>query len=212
MKFTENSLEESIINLFQEIGIQHLNGENIQREKSETIFKDDLVNFLKNEYKSNNITQNEIDTILRLLEGKSSSDLFETNKFILNIISEGHLLKRDDKNSKDFLLNLINFNDPNKNNYKIVNQLEILGYQKRIPDCILYINGLPLVVFEFKSAIKENCTIHDAYIQLTQRYKRDIPDLFKYNAFCVISDGVNNKVGNIFSNYEFFLFLEKNYW
>ena len=79
-----------------------------------------------------------------------------------------------------------------------------MGYQKRIPDCILYINGLPLVVFEFKSAIKENCTIHDAYIQLTQRYRRDIPDLFKYNAFCVISDGVNNKVGNIFSNYEFF--------
>lgn len=204
MKFTENSLEESIINLFQEIGIQHLNGERIEREKSEIIFKDDLTDFLKNEYKSNNISQNEIDTIIRLLEGKPSSDLFETNKFVLNLISEGYLLKRDNRNSKDFLINLINFSDPKKNNYKIVNQLEILGYQKRIPDCILYINGLPLVVFEFKSAIKENCTIHDAYIQLTQRYRRDIPDLFKYNAFCVISDGVNNKVGNIFSNYEFF--------
>ena len=56
MKFTENSLEESIINLFQEIGIQHLNGERIEREKSEIIFKDDLTDFLKNEYKSNNIS------------------------------------------------------------------------------------------------------------------------------------------------------------
>jgi type I restriction enzyme R subunit len=51
------------------------------------------------------------------------------------------------------------------------------------------------VVFEFKSAIKENATIRNAYTQLTVRYRRDIPELFKYNAFCVISDGVNNKMG-----------------
>ncbi len=59
-----------------------------------------------------------------------------------------------------------------ENIYKIVNQLEIQGYEKRIPDGILYINGLPLVVFEFKSAIRENATIHDAYIQLTVRYQK----------------------------------------
>jgi type I restriction enzyme R subunit len=76
--------------------------------------------------------------------------------------------------------------------------------EKRIPDGILYINGLPLVVFEFKSAIREEATIHDAYVQLTTRYQRDIPELFKYNAFCVISDGVNNKAGSFFAPYEFF--------
>ena len=92
----------------------------------------------------------------------------------------------------------------NSNNFKIVNQLEIMGYEKRIPDGILYINGIPLVVFEFKSAIREEATIHDAFIQLTTRYRRDIPELFKYNAFCVISDGVNNKSGSFFSPYEFF--------
>jgi type I restriction enzyme R subunit len=74
----------------------------------------------------------------------------------------------------------------------------------RIPDLILYINGLPLVVFEFKTAIQENTTIHDAYVQLATRYKRDIPELFKYNAFCVISDGVNTKSGSFFAPYEFF--------
>ena len=82
--------------------------------------------------------------------------------------------------------------------------MEIQGYEKRIPDGIVYMNGLPLVVFEFKTAIKENCTIKDAYTQLTIRYRRDIPELFKYNAFCVISDGVNNKSGSIFSPYDFF--------
>ncbi|RPA31372.1 type I restriction endonuclease subunit R [Shewanella frigidimarina] len=93
------------------------------------------------------------------------------------------------------------------NIYKIVNQLEIEGIdgEKRIPDGILYINGLPVVVFEFKSAIREEeASIHDAYVQLNIRYRRDIPALFVYNAFCVISDGVNNKMGGLYSPYEFF--------
>jgi type I restriction enzyme R subunit len=55
------------------------------------------------------------------------------------------------------------------------------------------------VVFEFKSAIREEATIHNAFEQLTLRYKRDIPELFKYNAFCVISDGINNKAGSFFA-------------
>ena len=63
---------------------------------------------------------------------------------------------------------------------------------------------MPLVVFEFKSAIREEATIYDAFKQLTVRYRRDIPELFKYNAFCVISDGVNNKSGSFFAPYEFF--------
>ena len=97
------------------------------------------------------------------------------------------------------------------NIYKIVSQLEIEAVasssaagEKRIPDGILYINGLPLVVFEFKSAIREQASIYEAYQQLTVRYRRDIPQLFVYNAFCVISDGVNNKMGALFSPYEFF--------
>lgn len=100
------------------------------------------------------------------------------------------------------------------NIYKIVNQLEIDSLSiesysqkqsKRIPDGILYINGLPLVVFEFKSAIREEqASIHNAYEQLTIRYRRDIPQLFVFNALCVISDGVNNKMGTLFGKYDFY--------
>ena len=97
--------------------------------------------------------------------------------------------------------------DPNI--YRIVNQLEIEGREKRIPDLILYINGLPLVVFEFKSAIRENATLHNAFEQLTVRYARDIPELMKYNALCIISDGVNNKMGSLFAEYEFFYTWQK---
>ena len=71
----------------------------------------------------------------------------------------------------------LNSDDADPNIYHIVNQLEIDGREKRIPDLILYINGLPLVVFEFKSAIRENATLHNAFEQLTKRYARDIPEL-----------------------------------
>lgn len=90
------------------------------------------------------------------------------------------------------------------NIYRVVNQLEIEGLERRIPDAVLYINGLPLVVFEFKSATRENATIHDAWKQLTVRYARDIPELMKYNALCVISDGVNSRLGSLFAPYEYF--------
>lgn len=90
------------------------------------------------------------------------------------------------------------------NIYKVVNQLEIEGKELRIPDAILYINGLPLVVFEFKSAVREEVNIEEAYKQLTVRYARDIPELMKYNALCVISDGVNSRMGSLFAPYEFF--------
>ncbi|WP_413431328.1 type I restriction endonuclease subunit R [Crateriforma spongiae] len=95
------------------------------------------------------------------------------------------------------------------NIYRIVSQLEIEGRELRIPDGILYINGLPLVVLEFKSAIRENATLHDAWKQLTIRYARDIPELMKYNALCVISDGVNSKMGSLFADYEFFYTWQK---
>lgn len=98
----------------------------------------------------------------------------------------------------------IDFENERKNTFRIVNQLEIQGDVKRIPDGIVYVNGLPVVVLEFKSAVKEDTTIMDAYRQLTVRYRRDIPELFKYNAFVVISDGVNNKYGSLFTPYEFF--------
>ncbi|MGR3982043.1 type I restriction endonuclease subunit R [Pseudoalteromonas sp. 1181_04] len=96
------------------------------------------------------------------------------------------------------------------NIYRFVTQLEIQSpttydnIELRIPDGILYVNGLPLVVFEFKSAIREQAPIFEAYEQLTVRYRRAIPQLFVFNTLCVISDGVNNKMGNLFAPYQFF--------
>lgn len=204
MKFTESSLETAIIELLEQQGFPHVLGGTLTRDSSEVLIKNDLRSFLKSQYAGDDITSSEIESILRMLESKPASDLYDSNKAIMKMVSDGFLLKREDRNKKDLFIQLIDYSAADLNIYKIVNQLEISGFEKRIPDGILYINGLPLVVFEFKSAVREECSIHDAYIQLTVRYKRDIPELFKYNALCVISDGVNNKMGSFFAPYEFF--------
>jgi type I restriction enzyme R subunit len=229
MKFTEETLEQAVIELFAAEQIPHCKGETIHKEISDVLLRDDLKQFLLNQYAADNITLNEIQSIIRLLELYSSGALYESNKAIMKLVADGFVFKREDRSKKDLFIQLIDFNSlasvqsdvasmelrlaaeprviyqtTDNNIYRFVNQLEILGTEKRIPDGIIYINGLPLVVIEFKSAVKENTTIKDAFTQLTVRYRRDIPELFKYNAFCVISDGVNNKIGSLFSQYDFF--------
>ena len=204
MKFTEEKLEQAVIELFAEENIPHCHGETIHKEMSEVLLRDDLKLFLQSQYSADGITNNEIDSIIRQLELYPSSDLYGSNKSIMKLVADGFVIKRENRTEKDLYIYLLDFETIENNNFKIVNQLEIQGYEKRIPDGIVYINGLPLVVIEFKSAVKENTTIKDAYTQLTVRYRRDIPELFKYNALCVISDGVNNKMGSLFAPYDFF--------
>jgi len=228
MKFTEASLEKAFTELLGQEGFSHHLGITITRNPDEVLIEEDLQTFLLTQYAGQGITVNEIKSIILQLKSLSASDLYESNKTFLKMLSDGFILKREDRNQKDIYIQLINYAGLNKhrqpeadqlisiaaepeekyppdnNIYKFVNQLEILGTEKRIPDGIVYINGLPLVVFEFKSAIREEANIYDAFKQLTVRYRRDIPELFKYNAFCVISDGVNNKSGSFFAPYEFF--------
>lgn len=203
--FNEHALEMAIMELFKDEDYTYLNGEVLHRERTDVLLNDDLESFLYWKYSKENITENEVSSIILMLTNISGS-IYEANKAVLKMICDGFILNREDRTQKDLYIELIDFDVPKNNMFKIVNQVEIEGKQgqKRIPDGIVYVNGIPLVVLEFKSAIKENTTIMDAYKQLKIRYKRDIPELFKYNAFVVISDGVNNKYGSLFSPYDFF--------
>ncbi len=209
MKFTEAKLEQAFIELLGKEGFPHCLGNTIERADDEVLIEEDLKNYLLARYKKEKLTEIEAKSIILQLKTLSSSDLYESNKKITGWLADGFTLKREDRTQKDIHIELIDYSGLPKygkdhNIYKFVNQLEIIGSEKRIPDGIIYINGLPVVVFEFKSAIREEATIHNAFEQLTIGYKRDIPELFKYNAFCVISDGVNNKAGSFFAPYEFY--------
>ena len=217
-KFTEAKLEEAIIKLLDSQGYPYMRGPDLDREPNDVLIRSDLKSFLSKRYAADNITDGEIDSIIRKLDALNAADLYDSNKTVCKWVPDGFLLKREDRNQKDLYIQLIDYggsglsrmdtlvrpkvsdragvpnlqvttvaedrseyesgsdaSDPNI--YRIVNQLEIEGRAKRIPDLILYINGLPLVVFEFKSAIRENATLHNAFAQLTKRYARDIPKL-----------------------------------
>ena len=204
MSFNEHSLEMSIMEKFQDEGYLYFKGEQLNRTKNDVLLVDDIKQYLLKEYASSGITDNEINSIILKLQSYSGA-LYEANHNFIKILTDGFTLTRDDRSQKDIYIKLVDYNEIDNNIFKIVNQVEIEGInQKRIPDGIVYLNGIPVVVFEFKSASKENTTIMDAYKQLTVRYRRDIPDLFIYNAFVVISDGVNNKYGSLFSPYDYF--------
>ncbi|MCH6199728.1 HsdR family type I site-specific deoxyribonuclease [Aquiflexum sp. LQ15W] len=237
MKFTEGKLESAFTELLGQEGYPHHLGITLVRQPEEVLIEEDLTGFLLEQYSKEGITLNETKSIVLQLKSLSSSDLYESNKTFLRMLSDGFILKREDRSQKDIYIQLIDYSGldtqrqadaidlisiaaedveknfsfdekasykSDNNIYKFVTQFEIFGSEKRIPDGIVYVNGLPLVVFEFKSAIREEATVYDAFKQLTVRYRRDIPELFKYNAFCVLSDGVNNKAGSFFAPYEFF--------
>ncbi|MDN6275939.1 type I restriction endonuclease subunit R [Psychrobacter sp.] len=204
LKFTEERLEKAIIELLAAEGYPHTLGEALDRNPNDVLIKSDLRHFLATRYKDDLITDYEIESIIHKLEYLPASDLYDTNKAIMKLVADGFTLKREDYTQKDLYIQLIDYEAVDNNRFRIVNQMEIQGFELRIPDGILYINGLPLVVFEFKSSIREDATMYEAYDQLTTRYQRDIPELFKYNALCVISDGVNSKMGSFFAPYEFY--------
>ncbi len=203
MKYTEAQLEQAFISLLETEGYQYVNGKELDRSSNQDVLlKEDLRAFLLKRYPD--LEEIELESLVNELAFQSASDLYESNKYICKLLADGFIFKRNNPSKKDLYIRFIDIKDISKNSFKIVNQLEIQGTELRIPDLILYINGIPVVVFEFKTAIEEEITIHDAYKQLTIRYRRDIPELMKYNVFCVISDGVNNKSGTVFSSYEFY--------
>lgn len=203
MKYTESQLEQAFISLLQTEGYSYINGKDITRATNqEVLLKEDLLAFLLAHYPD--LESIELETIINEIAFQPASNLYDSNKYICKLLSDGFIFKRNNPAKKDLHIRYIDIENIHKNNFKIVNQLEIQGSELRIPDLIIYINGIPLIVFEFKTAIEEDITIYDAYKQLTIRYRRDIPELMKYNAFCIISDGVNNKAGTIFSPYEFY--------
>jgi type I restriction enzyme R subunit len=204
MKFTEAKLETAFTELLANEGYPHAFGNALTRAPEEVLLVEDVKAFLLQQYQHEGITANEVQSVVMQLQTLSASDLYESNKTFLKWVSDGFALKREDRTKKDIWVYLLDYSIKDHNTYRFVTQMEIIGTEKRIPDGIIYINGLPLVVFEFKSAIREDATLHNAFEQITIRYIRDIPELFKYNAIAVISDGVNNKAGSLFAPYEFF--------
>ena len=186
-------------------GYSYVYGDDIHRKLEDIILVDDLRSYICKKYSTANLTTTEIKTIIsRVVDVGTSTSLYAKNKEAYYLVTEGFDLAREDISQVGLHVDFIDFDNPENNVFKVVNQYSVKGLSIRRPDLLVFINGIPVCIFEFKTAIKEDTTIHDAWKQVTVRYARDIENLMKYCFLAVISDGANNRLGSIFTPYEFF--------
>ena len=201
-KFTEDQLEQAIIELFQLQGYTYVHGENVHRQYEDILLEDDLRTYLLGRYKD--ISDVEVQKIINKIALIQASPLYLGNRETFWLVNEGFNLQRDDISKVALHVDYIDYDHPENNIFKVINQYSVQGERLRRPDLLVFINGIPVTICEFKSAINEDTTVHDAWEQITKRYTRDIPKLMKYCFLSVISDGANTKLGSIFTPYEYY--------
>jgi type I restriction enzyme R subunit len=147
-----------------------------------------------------------LDEALRALARQHSPDLMAENRRIHRLLTEGVSVEilRSDGGVRGLRLNVVDFTDPEVNDFLVVNQFSVQGRQIRRPDVVVFVNGLPLAVIELKDPADEQATVWHAYDQL-QTYKEDIPALFLPGELLVISDGVEARLGSLTAPKEWFL-------
>lgn len=203
-KFTEDELERAIITLFEQQGYTYVHGDSIHRKFEDILLLDDLRAFISDRYASDNLSENEMQKIINRINLIPSAPLYTGNRETFWLVNEGFDLVRDDASDVALHIDFIDFEEPSNNIFKVVNQYSVQGERLRRPDLLVFMNGIPIAICEFKTAIEEDKTIHDAWEQITIRYSRDIPKLMKYCFLSVISDGANTKMGSIFTPYEYY--------
>lgn len=213
MNFTEDELEKACISYFEELGYKYVFGPNIapdgeacERVNYSTIVLEDRLRNAIYKINPKADRKSKEEAIRKILITESPS-LIINNKSFHKMLRDGISVSYFDpkEGEKSEKIYLFDFQNEKNNDFMVINQMTIIeGGKNRRPDLIVYVNGLPLVVIELKSAINEEATINKAYHQL-QTYKKDIPSLFTYNSFMVISDGINAKAGTLTSDEERFM-------
>lgn len=205
--FTENNLENAIIDKLCELGYVHANNSDAwttQRLLSEFINEPLLLEQLQ--IINPKIKVDILEKAIAMLKNIDNPSLFERNHVVHKWLTDG-IQVEDYHSDVNPLIRFIDFDNIKNNVFQVANQLKFKESRNlRIPDVILFVNGIPLVIFELKSIeYNEDTFIERAYEQLGRNgeadgYRFDIPTLFNYNAFLVISDGANNKVGTLTSD------------
>ena len=193
--YTEAHYENTLIQLFQDLGYQYECGYNVEREYRNPYYEADLQDALR---RQNPMLSDEVlQEAFRLVTHVNEGILEQRNETLMDYVQNGVEVKySEDGRAKTALVKLVNFDSPLQNQFKVVNQWTVVEYEKIRCDMVVFVNGLPLVVIELKSPTREEASDEDAYRQIKQ-YQQKCPSLFVYNAFSVISDQLTSKAGTI---------------
>ncbi len=199
MKIDENFFEQAIIDrLVDEHGYEYLHGPDVARTSDEYrdvflpgILEDSLRRINK---KLPNAAIQEAILKISNVEGGS---LEQRNETFTDYLQSGVEVRYfDGKEERDDIVRLFDFENPDDNSFHAVNQWTFVEYSEKRPDLIVFVNGMPLVLFELKSPSREETDASDAYLQL-RNYMHHIPSIFVPNVFCVMSDMAETRVGTI---------------
>jgi len=211
-KYYESDYEEALIELLVQQGWEYKHGGSISRNNREVLLVDDLTKYLQERY--SDLNKSDIDEIINRLRHVSGQTHFELLRNTYYLVRDGFRYTRN-QDGETFDIEFVDFEKQNSNNiYRCVNQFEV-GYglkdDKRIPDVLLFVNGIPLCIFELKNPTDINATIADAYDQIHIRYKRDIPHLLRYSVLSCISDATvnNTKLGTTYTPYNHYYAWKK---
>ncbi len=185
---TEALIEQATIDWLIDLGYSHIKGNDLPENANAVILKGQLLAFIKQQYP--HLPEEIQHLAVADFCNNVGADIDYRNRAFHLKLTNGldYEYKDADGNEKAVHLYPIDFQNPDNNTFWVVNQFSIVGKNKRRPDIIIYINGIPLVLFELKNWFDENTTIDEAFNQI-QHYRKDIPLLFEYNALTLVSDG-----------------------
>lgn len=195
-KFTEDAYEQTLIALFRdELGYAYECGYEVERDYREPFYRADLVASMRrlNPSLPADAMEQGVKQITNISIGTLEQNNEQFTLWMQNGLEVGYL---QDGEERTTLMRLIDYERPERNLFKVVNQWRVEEYKNKRCDMVVMVNGLPLVVVELKSAVSEDATIDDAYKQI-KNYQQSVPSLFSYNAFNVISDMSETRAGTI---------------
>lgn len=201
---TEATIEQATIDWLTDLGYTYQSGTTLpQNHNKEVVLKDQLLAFIEKQYA--HIPKDIQQLAIAEFTNNAGADLEHRNRAFHLKLTKGIEFAYEDSTGKEKAVHIypIDFTTPENNSFWVVNQFSITGKNKRRPDVIVYINGLPLVLFELKNWYDENTNIKEAHNQI-EHYKKDIPLLFEYNALTIISDGNEAQHGMFSSGMEWF--------
>lgn len=195
----EEAYENSIIELFEELGYTHVYGPDMEtRDFTSPLYEPVLTNAL---HQINpNLPDEAINEALFKLKNFENAELTQKNAVFMDYLQNGITVRYTEKGEpRDTIVYLIDYENPDNNSFIVANQWTFIENSEKRPDVLLFINGLPLVLMELKSPSREETDASEAYRQI-QNYKHEIPSMFIYNAICVMSDLAVSKAGTITSD------------
>lgn len=202
-QLNEHTAQNAAIGWLKDLGYTHIKGNALERDLKKVVLEDELRNFLKTTYP--NVPETARNEAFAQFTQHEGMEVAYRNQDFHRKLTQGIDIAWKDAqgNEKAKHLYPIDYNTPEKNGFIVADETSIVGKNNRRTDLLIFINGLPLIVFEFKNPFDSTVGVSNAYNQI-QNYVLDIPQLFDYNAICVASDGLEALHGMYSSTLEWF--------